>query len=285
MEYIKSNKIFVIDILLIILGCFIASLGINLFLIHAQLLSGGATGVALIIQYIHGFKAGYSVFLINLPLFVLSYFKLNKQFTLYSAIGMISLSVSLILTSSITQGIFVNDILLYCIYGGVFCGIGYGIVFSRSGSTGGTDIITMLIRKKFSNFQIGRLGFILNCIIILIGAFFFGVPKALYTLISMFIQSVVVDKMVRGLNSKQLLLILTEKEQPVINYIIKNLHRGVTSLFAEGEYTHDRKKMLYCLVTTSQMIELKNTIHLIDPTAFITIIDVSEVKGKGFKQI
>ena len=97
MEYIKSKKTLVIDILLIMLGCFIASLGVNLFLIHAKLLSGGATGGALIIQYLYGFKAGYSVFLINLPLFVLSYFKLNKRFTLYSAIGMVSLSVSLVL--------------------------------------------------------------------------------------------------------------------------------------------------------------------------------------------
>lgn len=285
MDYIKSNRTLLFDILFIILGTFIASLGVNMFLIHAKLLSGGVTGIALILQYLFGLKAGYIVFIINLPLFSLSYFKLNKQFTLYSAIGMVSLSVSLILTSSFTQGIVVNDILLYCIYGGVLCGIGYGLVFSRSGSTGGTDIITMLIRRKFSNFNIGSLGFILNIAIVLIGAFFFGIPKALYTLISMFIQSLVVNKVVGGLNSKKLLLILTEKEQPVIDYIIRKLHRGVTSLFAEGEYTHDKKKMLYCLVTTGQMIELKNTIHLIDPRAFVSIIDVSEVKGRGFKNI
>ncbi|SHJ77609.1 Uncharacterized membrane-anchored protein YitT, contains DUF161 and DUF2179 domains [Clostridium cavendishii DSM 21758] len=285
MDYIKSQKTLMTDVVLIILGCFIASLGVNLFLIHAKLLSGGATGVALIIQYLNGFKAGYMVFLINLPLFILSFFKLNRRFTYYSAIGMLSLSISLILTSSLTQGIFVDDILLYCIYGGVLCGLGYGIVFSRNGSTGGTDIITMLIRKKFSNFNIGSLSFILNVLIVSIGAYFFGIPKALYTLISMFIQSIVVDKVVKGLNSKQLLLIITEREQAVIDYIIENLHRGVTSLFAEGEYTHDKKKMLYCLVTTRQMIELKNTIHLIDEKAFVTIIDVSEVRGKGFKNI
>jgi uncharacterized membrane-anchored protein YitT (DUF2179 family) len=285
MDYIRTKKSYILDILIIITGCFISSLGINLFLTHARLLSGGATGVALIIQYLKGFNAGFSVFLINLPLFIVSYIKLDKKFTLYSAIGMVALSISLIITSPFSKIIVLDDILLYCIYGGVLCGIGYGLVFSRSGSTGGTDIITMLIRKKYSNFNIGRLGFTLNLVIVAVGAFFFGIPKALYTLISMFIQSYVLDVMVRGLSRKNLLLILTEREKDVIEYIINDLHRGVTSLFAEGEYTHDRKKMLYCIVTTRQMIELKNTIHLVDPKAFVTIIDISEVRGKGFKNI
>ena len=178
-----------------------------------------------------------------------------------------------------------NDLLIFCIYGGVLCGIGYGLVFLRNGSTGGTDIITMLIRKKFSNFNIGALGFSLNIIIIILGAIIFGIPQALYTLISLFIQSTVLDRMLKGFSSKKLLLILTEKEEEVIEYVIKDLHRGVTSLVAEGEYTHDRKKMLYCIVTSRQMILLKNIVHQIDPMAFITIIDISEVRGKGFINI
>lgn len=93
--------------------------------------------------------------------------------------------------------------------------------------------------------------------IVAVGAIFFGLETALYTLISIFVQTVLVDKVIKGIHSKQLLLIITDKEQQVINYIIEDLHRGVTSLLAEGEYTHDRKKMLYCLVTTRQMIELK----------------------------
>ena len=159
------------------------------------------------------------------------------------------------------------------------------ISFFRNGSTGGTDIITMLIRKKYSNFNIGSLGFSLNLIIVIIGAIILGIPEALYTLISLFIQSIVLDKMLKGFSSKKLLLILTVKEEEIINYVIKDLNRGITSLFAEGEYTHDRKKMLYCIVTSRQMIELKTAIHDIDPKAFITIVDISEVRGKGFINI
>ena len=222
----------------------------------------------------------------NIPLLIISYKKLDKSFTIYTTLGMLSLSISLMLTKPLTNLIpLENDLLIFCIYGGVLCGIGYGLVFLRNGSTGGTDIITMLIRKKFSNFNIGALGFSLNIIIIILGAIIFGIPQALYTLISLFIQSTVLDRMLKGFSSKKLLLILTEKEEEVIEYVIKDLHRGVTSLVAEGEYTHDRKKMLYCIVTSRQMILLKNIVHQIDPMAFITIIDISEVRGKGFINI
>ncbi|MBW6410419.1 YitT family protein [Clostridium weizhouense] len=285
MNKILKYKMTIIDTLVIFLGCFIASLGVNLFLSHAKLLSGGATGIALILQYTIGLPAGIVVFIINIPLLLLSYKKLNREFTLLTAIGMLSLSLSLMLTKPLTNIIYVNDILLYCIYGGVLSGIGYGLVFLRNGSTGGTDVITMLIRKKYSNFNIGSLGFLLNCLIIIAGAIIFGLPQALYTLISLFTQGIVLDKVLKGFSSKKLLLILTKKEQEIINYVIKDLHRGVTSLVAEGEYTHDRKKMLYCIVTSRQMVELKNCVYSIDPTAFITIVDISEVKGKGFKNI
>lgn len=282
---VKFNKHMLLDFIIIFIGCFIASLGVNLFLVNAKLLSGGATGVGLILEYLFEVPSGLTVFLINIPLFFVSYKMLNPKFTLYSAVGMISLSLSLILTKPLSSLVKVDDILLYCIYGGVICGLGYGIVFSRNGSTGGTDIITMVLRKKYSNFEIGKVSFSLNLVIVFIGAIIFGVPRALYTLISMFVQGTVVDRVINGFTSKKLLLILTEKEEDIIRYVIKDMNRGVTSLIAEGEYTHELKKMLYIAVTSSQMIHLKNKILRIDPKAFITIIDVSEVNGKGFYKI
>ncbi|ERK32450.1 YitT family protein [Clostridium intestinale] len=285
MDFLNDRKTLFLDITLIFIGCIIASIGINMFLAQAKLLSGGATGLALILQYLTGFKAGYSVFLINFPLFIVSYIKLSRQFTFYSAIGMLSLSIALLLTEKLPIYVNVDDILVYCIYGGVLCGLGYSIVFARNGSTGGMDIVTMLVRKNFNNFDIGKLGFSLNMIIVVIGAIFFGLPRALYTVISIYIQSLILDKVLKGFGSKKLLMILTEKEEDIIKFIIKDVHRGVTSLPAEGEYTHSKKKMIYCIVTLSQLIYLKNSIMLMDPKAFITIIDVSEVRGKGFNNI
>ena len=179
----------------------------------------------------------------------------------------------------------VNDMLLYCIYGGILCGIGYGLVFLRNGSAGGTDIITMLIRKKYSNFNIGAVNFAINLIIVTIEAIIFGIPRALYTLISMFIQGLVLDQVIRGFSSKKLMMILTEKEEEIIKYIIADMHRGVTTLPARGEFTDQDKRMLYCLVTSRQMITLKNRILSCDPKAFISILDVSEVKGRGFQNL
>ena len=285
MKDLLKSKNFYIDVVVIILGCFIYSLGVNLFLTNAKLVSGGVTGIALILQYVSDIPSGITVFLLNIPLFFISYKFLSKRFTLYTAIGMLSISLSLIITKPLSALIQVNDILLYCIYGGVLCGIGMGLVFYRNGSTGGIDIITMVIRKKYSNFEIGKLNFGFNLIIVAIAAIIFGLPQALYTLISMFIQGTILDKVLNGFTSKKLLLILTEKENEIINYVINDLHRGITSIMAEGEYTHSKKKMLYVAITSSQFISLKNKILRIDPKAFITIIDASEVNGKGFINI
>ncbi|MEN8077000.1 YitT family protein [Clostridioides difficile] len=285
MKDLFKSKSFYVDVVVIILGCFISSLGVNLFLSNAKLLSGGVTGIGLILQYMWNIPSGITVFILNIPLFLVSYKFLSKRFTIYTAIGMISFSTALMLTKPLSVLVRVDDTLLYCIYGGVLSGIGYGLVFFRNGSIGGTDIITMVVRKKYSNLDIGKVGFGFNLIIVTIAAFIFGLPQALYTLISMFITSTILDKVLNGFTSKKLLLVLTEKEEDIITYVIKDMHRGITSLMAEGGYTHNQKKLLYIAVTTSQMISLKNRILRVDPKAFITIIDVSEVKGKGFQSI
>lgn len=285
MKQLTKSKKFLLDIPIIFLGTLIVSLGINLFLSHAQLLSGGATGIALIIEYLTGLPSGFTLFLLNIPLFILSYRKLNRNFTLYSAIGMVALSASLIITRPLSAFINVNDILLYCIYGGALCGLGYGIIFLRDGSAGGSDIIAMLIRKKNSNFNIGAIGFGINFIIVLVGAIIFGIPRALYTLISMCIQGIVLDQVIKGFSSKKLMLILTDKEEEIIDFVMSDLHLSVTSLRSTGEFTHENRKMLYCVVTARQMIALKNEILKKDPHAFFNILDISEVKGGGFKNI
>ena len=285
MKIFYKNKMLILDIVLIILGTFISALGINLFISNAKLLSGGATGIALIFQYALNIPSGLIVCLINIPLFFVSYKFLTKRFTIYTAIGMLSFSTALILTKPLSSFVNVDDILLYCIYGGVINGIGSGLVFSRNGSTGGTDIITMVIRKKYPSFEIGAVNFYFNLIIVAIGALIFGLPQALYTLISMYIQGFTIDKVINGFTSKKLFLVLTDREKDIIDFVLKDMHRGITSLMAEGEFTGHKRKLLYVAVTTSQMISLRRKILNIDPNAFITIVDVSEVKGNGFQSI
>lgn len=273
-----------IDLLFTVLGSFLLSLGVNMFLTHAKLLSGGVTGLALIAQYLFNVKAGYVIMLLNIPLFILSMRRLDRKFTLYSLVGIVSFSLSLILTEPLSTILNMDDNILYCLYGGVVNGIGLGLVFSHNGSTGGFDIISMLIKKKYSYLNIGNISFGINLIIVSIGAFIFGLPNALYTLIAMYTTSLVLDKVVKGLNQSKTVFIITEKEEEVSDLILTKLHRGVTYIYGEGAYTKESKKILYCIIPLVQLPELKNIVTSLDDKAFISISDTSEIQGKGFKR-
>ncbi|MBU3182343.1 YitT family protein [Clostridium psychrophilum] len=279
------NKDNLIDVSFIIFGSFIGSIGINMFLIHSKLLSGGTTGIALIFQYLFKVQAGYTILLLNIPLFILSGFKLNNKFTINSIIGTVTLSLSLIFTHPVANILHINDNLLYCLYGGVVCGLGYGLVFAHHGSTGGLDIVSMVIKKKYTNFNIGKINFIVNLLIVSVSSFIFGLPTALYTLIAMFITSLVLDNVIKGLGQKKLVFIITEKEEEIANIIMTQLNRGVTNIYGEGAYTKKQKKILYCIIPLSQLPELKKIVKTIDDRAFLTIADASEVEGKGYRHM
>ena len=277
------NKNIIKNFFFILLGSLISSLGINLFISKANLLSGGATGISLIIQYLFKFPAGYTVLLLNIPLLILSYKYLNKRFTIFSIIGIISFSSFLILTAPLKGLIGTNDTLLLCLYGGVLNGIGIGIIFSNHGSGGGANIISALIKVKHDDFNIGQISFCVNMIIVCIGIFFFGVTSALYTIASMYITAEVTDRIIHGIKKQKLVLIITTKEKEICSGILYKMHRGVTFLYGEGAYTGKHQKILFCTVALHQIPELKLIIKEIDNNAFMIIVDASEVRGKGFK--
>ncbi|MGB9779281.1 YitT family protein [Caldanaerobacter sp.] len=276
------NKDGLKSIFFILIGTLMSALGINMFLVHAKLLSGGVSGIALIIQYFTRFPAGYTIFILNIPLLILSYKKVNLRFTVFTIIGTISLSFFLVLTYSLKNLLSIDDPLLLSLYGGVLNGLGMGIVFSNHGSTGGLDIISVIVKKKYDNFEIGRISFTVNSIIVALGAVFFGLTSALYTLVSMYITSYMVDKTIKGFNRQKMVLIVTDKVEEVSKEIMTTLHRGVTLLHGEGAYTGVSKKVLYSIVSLTQLPQLKLIVHQTDPNAFLSILDVSEVHGKGF---
>lgn len=277
------NKDAISDFLFIISGCFISSVGVNMFLSHAGLLSGGVTGIALIVQYLAGMQAGIIVLLLNIPLFILSFFKLDRKFTLYSFIGTMSFSLFLVLTHPLINVLNLNDELLLCVYGGALNGFGSGIVFTHNGSTGGFDFITMLLKKNYGHIDLGKISFSLNLIIIIISSSVFGLSKGLYTLASIYISTAVIDTVIKGFKRNKIVFIITDKEEQIKSSIINNLHRGVTFLQGEGAYTSKNKKVLYSIIHLNQLPELKKLIKEIDPSAFMSIVDASEVEGKGFR--
>jgi Uncharacterized conserved protein len=274
----------IIDFIFIIAGSLIGSIGVNMFLTHAQLLSGGVTGIALTLQYLFKIQASYIILVLNIPLFILSALKLDKKFTLNSLVGLLSFTIGLMITHPISNILNLNDKLLFCLYGGVVNGLGFGLVFVHHGSTGGFDIISMLVKKKYSNFDLGKISFSINLAIVTVSAFIFGLPSALYTLIAMYITTFVLDNVIKGLNQTKSVLIITDKEKEVSDRILKNLNRGVTYLYGEGAYTHEEKKIIYCIIPLSQLPELKSIVKTIDKKAFVSISDAYEVHGKGFQR-
>jgi len=272
-------------ILLIVLGSFILSVAINLFIIPNKLLSGGISGIGLMIQYIFKFPMGVTILILNIPLLILSILKINKRFTAFTILGTISLSAFLIITlplNSVLAPVEESYRLLYCIYGGVISGIGAGIVFSNEGSTGGMDIIAMYAKKKYG-IEIGIMTFTINFLIVAIGSVLFDFKVGLYTLIAMYITSYVMEKVINGVNRRKMLLIVSEKEKEVSDAILNNFNRGVTILSGEGAYTSHRKNVMYCVVSLGQLPQIKRVIKEIDQEAFISIIDIAEVQGNGFK--
>ena len=272
-------------IVLIVLGSLIIAVGVNLFVIPSKLLSGGISGIGLMLQYTLKIPLGVTILILNIPLLILSILKINKKFTMFTILGTISLSVGLIITAplnNVLAPIEESYRLLYCIYGGVLSGIGSGIVFSNEGSNGGMDIVAMYAKKKY-DIEIGIMSFTMNFLIVAVGSIIFDFKVGLYTLIAMYITSTVMEKIINGLSRRKMLLIVSEKEKEVSIAIMNNFNRGVTILYGEGAYTSNRKNVMYCVVSLTQLPQIKRVIKVIDNEAFISIIDIAEVQGNGFK--
>ncbi|HBF77282.1 MAG TPA: YitT family protein, partial [Clostridiaceae bacterium] len=204
----------VLRLIYILMGSLITAISINIFTIPHKLVSGGVSGIALIIQYLTGIPTGYMVFLINIPIFIFGIKEVDKDFIIHSLIGTVALSVFLVLTRNLSSYFYVKDILLSCIYAGVFGGIGIGIVLRNRGSQGGTDIIAVVVKRRYG-ISIASVSFIINIVIVIIGAVLNNVEIALYTLISMYVSSVVLNRVIEGFDRKKLLFIVTKKDKEV----------------------------------------------------------------------
>ena len=278
----KKKELF-IRIFFVLIGSFLNSIAINSFIIPHRLLSGGVAGIAIIIQYVANIPSGYLILAFNIPIFIYGMREVDKDFIIFSLIGTLALSGFLVVTTGISKYLMVDDILLSSIYAGVIGGLGAGIVFRNRASMGGIDIIAVAIKKK-SGINITTVSLAINVVVVLIGLFINDLEIALYTLINMYVASVVINRVIDGFDRKKLLFIVTEKEKEVSNRIMKELGRGVTYFYGEGAYTGENKKVIYCIVTLNQLVKVKKMVEDLDPTSLMSVIDASEVQGKGFKK-
>lgn len=267
----------------VLLGSLLNSIAINAFIIPHKLLSGGVAGISIIVQYTTNISSGFIILALNIPIFIIGLKKVDRDFIIFSLIGMLSLSFFLVVTRGIGSRLMVNDIMLSSIYGGVLGGIGAGVVFRNRASQGGTDIIAVTLKKSFG-ISISTLSLIMNAAVVGAGLIISSrIEVALYTLISMYIASNVMNRVIEGFDRKKLVFIVTAREKDVSNAIMKELGRGVTYFYGEGAYTGKDKKVIYCIVTLNQLMKTKKLVEDIDPGAFMSIVDASEVKGRGFK--
>ena len=269
--------------ILIIIGITISSIGINGFLKPAHLLGGGVAGMSVAINHVTGFNVGIITFLINIPIFILGFIFLEKQFCITSLINMVLFSTILGITQDIGNYIVINDIILQTVYGGILGGIGLGIVFRAKSSLGGTDIIAAILKIK-KNIPMKDMGLAINFLVVCIGAILFGLNIGLYTLIGMFINSYVMNIVKDAMNYQKSVMLISNKSEEIGNSIMKDLVRGVTYIEAEGAYTHEKKRIIYCIVSSNEIPRIKEIALKYDKQAFISVNDVNEVKGRGFKE-
>lgn len=265
------------------LGSILCAVAINAFLAPNHLLSGGVGGISIILNYLFNINIGLVVFLVNIPLFLVAYKKLDKDFIGYSLITMIIYSSAIVLTSDIHKYIGVDDLMLSSIFGGVLNGIGMCITFRSKASQGGTDIIAALIKKKW-NINLGTALMSVNLIIVGIGGGIFGVKKAMYTLIAMYVAYQVLDKIQMSFDVKKSAMVISDNAEEISKDIMSLMGRGVTFLQGEGAYSKDSKKVIYTIIRPIELPKLKEIVEKYDKDAFISVNEITEVQCKSFKE-
>ena len=264
----------------ILLGCTVFSLGFDLFLDPNNINVGGITGIAMILRELLGFGSIGAYFAaINIPLFLLGYKELGRRFFIGSMLGMLFSTVLLDLLTIIPVPKI--DLMLAALYGGGLTGL--GLVFMAGASTGGSDIMAKLLRKRFRRLKLSRLMLILDIITVtLTGVVFHDITRTLYSALPLYVSALVMDSVIYGLDYSSMALIISDKYSEIVTEIARKLERGTTLLDAHGGYHGDSRQVVMCAIRRRQITELKDLVSRIDPNAFMILQDAHQVLGEGF---
>ena len=283
---VNGKKPVGLDYLMIIVGTGLMSLAINSVFDAAGMVTGGFSGIAIIIKawtknlIEGGIPLWVTNGVLNLPLFVIAWKVRGFSFIKRAILGEISLSVWLAIQP--VWNLAGNDLLLSALYGGVIQGVGIGLVFLGGGTTGGTDMMAAIIQKFLKHYSIAQIMQVIDAMVVLVGMYVFGVHKALYAIIAVYLVTKVSDGLIEGLKFSKAAYIITGKPKEISDMIINDLDRGVTGINARGMYSGQDKLMLFCVVNKKEIIMLKEKVDKIDPDAFVIVTDAREVHGEGF---
>ena len=270
----KSDGGYVLPYLGIILGSLIVATAFNLFLIPHEILSSGLSGISMIIGMLTPMNTGVANFLLNFPLLVLGYLKLGRKFIMNTILSVTVISIGLYIIPIIE---IAHDVIMSSIFGGVVSGLGIGLIFRCSGSSGGFDVIGMLVARK-KDFPIGTMLSVMNAGVIIISGFLFNWDSALYTMVSIFVTGKVIDTVYTH-HEKLTLMIITEKGVEMRQHLLDNLYRGLTVIDGMGGFSNQRRNILMTVISRYELGEVKSLIAEIDPSAFVNITETVEVMG------
>ena len=279
----KRVKKFFIEIIETIVGAIIMAIATSLFLLPNQLSSGGFAGIATILYYFLDIPMGTTILAINAPLFIFSAYKLGKEFVIKSFIGTVTFSFAIDLFDKITP--LTQDRFLACIYGGIIIGLGTAIILKANSSTGGSDLISMLVKKYNNNIRTGNVIIIVDVLIVGLNILFFKETEiGLYSAIAIYLMGKMIDIVFEGIYFTKLVIIISNKNQEIAEEIGEKVGKGTTGLYGKGMYKDEQKLVLLCAASRGDISRVKQTAKKIDPLSFIIIANAREVVGLGFKK-
>ncbi|BAH17815.1 YitT family protein [Macrococcoides caseolyticum] len=272
-----------INIFFILIGAFIFSFGIVNFNMTNELTEGGFTGIALILYHLFGTSPALMNLIFNIPLFFVGYKLLGRLSFIYTLTGTLSVSLFLWICERYPMHIDLKeDLLLASLFGGVFIGVGLGIIFRFGGTTGGVDILARLMKKYF-DIAMGRTMFAFDCLVLIATYITIGdYIITMYTLVCVFVGARVIDIIQDSGYSARGALIISERHKEISDEINSLLERGVTIISAHGHYSQTERPIIYCVVPKNEITRLKQIINSVDPHAFVSLLDVHDVLGEGF---
>ena len=283
---IMNSRPWYVDYLFIFMGTGIMALAIQCIFEPIGLVTGGFSGIAIIIRKMTAgiVEGGVPLWLTNLtlnvPVFIAALIIKGRKFLGRTVIGTVLLSFWLYVIPQVdlTQG----DYMLSAVFGGVITGIGIGFVLLAKATTGGTDMVSALVQKYVRHYSVVQILQVIDGMVVLAGLYVFGLKPALYAIVAIFITSKVSDALMEGMKYSKAAFIITDCYKEIADAIMTQLDRGLTGLDATGMYSGDKKTVLYCVVSKKEIVELKDIVSKIDPKAFVIVTDAREVFGEGF---
>jgi len=286
MENAKRTWPAIRDYILILAGALVQAVGLRLFMVPAQLASGGISGISQLINHFTGWPIGLMVFIGNIPLFLLGWRLLGgRRFALRTLVAVLAYSFfteAVLWLPFFPKDGITNDLVLNSLYGAVVSGVGYGLVYRAQGTSGGSDILARIL-NRWRSIPMTQSYLMTDTLVILAAGFVFGWQKALYALIVLYVSGLVVDSTIEGAGTVRTALIITDSCKEVADRILAEMERGVTILNGTGAYTGEPRPALYCVVTRSEVQQLKTIVHELDLQAFMVIGVAHEALGEGFQ--